>query len=887
MSSTSTPAPPKRSNSKRKAKETVARPKKKPRKKRRQPHRSFKPKLEEDTNEEELEPNKVPFTRQREPRTKANTVPQKKKGKKKKQDLKRNNQRKCGLFQRVTDEDGEVTREIDYKAIEEESDPQKWECREGGNCKLDCCNRLRELDGDVLKEHIRAIQDGYREAVAKAGREAGNAVLRDHIRPVYPKAKKVLARLKRRVLKGGFVFRSGCQWCSAFGEVSESCDHYFTKRQCPCWEEAQIRIAGEPAVRFIYTIPSIDEQRPYEVSRYAFMVIYGIKSDKLTSLTKTLRMIKPSDAYSKIGQHGKQKKLSEQDINWLLDIVTRNLSESGDHYVKFDNNSKTQSFDSNVTRASLWWEFCETHDKEFAEQAKRLGYKHGVDGKIMRPTPELFAQDIAGKQIFPRVSYERARCFFDDYDVRFGHLRVDVCETCENLKFNIATKPKGQKPKYLKLQCKHLRVVDVCYKFRQADHLINSKYVLVFDADFAGSLRTPWVHIAKAYFSKIYQMYNYVIAGPNFVDMYGYDERVASKSPDETCSFILDFILAAKARQPEIHHVIIWCDGCAGQTWNQYTFRLIHEIVNPDSIFHIPGIRRIDLKKAVKGHSYLWCDRAIGPIKDKARRCPRGIVSMYDEEVLPEKWKGQTWQSCIEASTMNGKKYRFHRVEQSMVKAFKEYWGREESVLIKGKSYNRAEELKGPGTSAQPLRYVDKEGKIGEVFSSRKICWVTAGSIDKKEAGKEGDGTVIHNGALYCRENFNNESEWLQLLMFRGDKPGVPGVTPENYKAEQAKQGELNVLYTEPRPVDPEKMDQTNYVIRAVDPDLLVLYPLSAASLATAIAKEKALQDKKKQLALNRAARNEQSLSSSSNASSSSSSSSSSSPSFASSSSSQ
>ena len=171
----------------------------------------------------------------RELRTEANTVPQKKKGKKKKQDLKRNNRRKSGLFQRVTDEDGEVTREIDYEKIEEESDPQKWECRQGGNCKLDCCNRFRELGEDDVKKHIRAIQDGYREAVTKGGREAGNAVLRDHIRPVYTKAKIVLRRLKRRVIKGGYVFRSGCQWCSAFGEVSESCDHYFTKRQCPCW----------------------------------------------------------------------------------------------------------------------------------------------------------------------------------------------------------------------------------------------------------------------------------------------------------------------------------------------------------------------------------------------------------------------------------------------------------------------------------------------------------------------------------------------------------------------------------------------------------------------------------------------------------------------------
>ena len=316
--------------------------------------------------------------------------------------------------------------------------------------------------------------------------------------------------------------------------------------------------------------------------------------------------------------------------------------------------------------------------------------------------------------------------------------------------------------------------------------------------DFAGNFRTPYVHIQIAYYSRIIPMTNYMICGPNFVDMYGYDESVAGKGPDEVCSFIYDWLVAEKKRKPALEHVTLWCDSCGGQTWNQYVIRLIHEVVNPLSDLYIEGLRCIDLKKATKGHSYLWCDRAIVPIKAKARRIDGGIVCTFDEEELPENFKKQTWQKCIEDSTIDGNAYRLHRVTQEMVKAFKEFWGRRESVLIKARSYDRSVNQTGRGTSAEKLRYVDNEGYNTDEFSSRNICWITAGSINLKTAGREGEGVINHNGEVWCREDFKNDSQWLRLPMFRPSKKGIEGVTLENYKTEKSKHGELNQLYEAP-----------------------------------------------------------------------------------------
>ena len=561
--------------------------------------------------------------------------------------------------------------------------------------------------------------------------------------------------------------------------------------------------------------------------------------------------------------------LSQEDKGRLMEVMIYNLAKSGDHYVSFDSASKIQSFGPNVTKVSLWWEFCQAYDPEFVAQSHRLGYRHGRDRKELCPSPEKFAEDEAGKQIFPRVGLRTASNFFALHKVRFGKLRVDVCEECERFRFELLTAQGDKRKRLLEALRKHLEEADLSYAFRKADH-DRARYSATFscaDCDFAGGFRTPWINIAIAYYSRIIPMTNYMICGPDFVDMYGYDESVAGKGPDEVCSFIYDWLVAEKKRKPALEHVTLWCDSCGGQTWNQYVIRLIHEVVNPLSDLYIEGLRCIDLKKATKGHSYLWCDRAIVPIKAKARRIDGGIVCAFDEEELPEEFKHRTWQKCIEDSKINGNAYRLHRVTQEMVKAFKEFWGRQESVLIKAKSYDRSINLTGRGTSAQKLNYCDDSWNISGEFLVRDISWITAGSINLKTAGRKGEGSINHNGELWCRKDFENESQWFRLPIFRPSKKDVEGVTVENYETEKSKHGKLNQLYQAPLLLSVLKVENLHTLGQAIanGNGLECIYPPADPK---ALAEAKGLQEKKRKENKERALGTSQSSSSSSSSSS-------------------
>ena len=165
---------------------------------------------------------------------------------------------------------------------------------------------------------------------------------------------------------------------------------------------------------------------------------------------------------------------------------------------------------------------------------------------------------------------------------------------------------------------------------------------------------------------------------------------------------------------------------------------------------------------------------------------------------------------------MDGNPYRLHRVTQEMVKAFKEFWGRQESVLIKAKSYDRSINLTGRGTSAQKLNYCDDSWNISGEFLVRDISWITAGSINLKTAGRKGEGSINHNGELWCRKDFENESQWFRLPIFRPSKKDVEGVTLENYETEKSKHGELNQLYQAPLLLPVLKVDNLHTLGEAI-----------------------------------------------------------------------
>ena len=273
-----------------------------------------------------------------------------------------------------------------------------------------------------------------------------------------------------------------------------------------------------------------------------------------------------------------------------------------------------------------------------------------------------------------------------------------MCETCERYKFLLShgNLNEEERTKLYEEYHNHLKASDLGYASRSADHeeAKDNDKVSVADIDYGGGLRTPWVRYSGGYFKHIIPLQAWIIAGPKQVCFYCYDEKmVNSKSPNETLSMTYHWILAEKKRKPNLTRIIFWCDNCAGHGWNQYMMRFIHEVVDPTSMFYVKGITRIDIKASPSGHTYLWCDRVIAPVKRISRTMAEGIVCSFNTPALHALYTKRTWEYCIRhAKGAEAIPYQFIRAgklsdEWSGFFDFKSYWNGPVQKNKKGKYY--------------------------------------------------------------------------------------------------------------------------------------------------------------------------------------------------------
>jgi hypothetical protein len=67
--------------------------------------------------------------------------------------------------------------------------------------------------------------------------------------------------------------------------------------------------------------------------------------------------------------------------------------------------------------------------------------------------------------------------------------------------------------------------------------------------------------------------------------------------------------------------------------------RFAQEVCDDTSQLWIEGIERVEFKRPPQGHTYLWCDRAIGPIKANAALTSGGIWVGHITHDLPKEFR--------------------------------------------------------------------------------------------------------------------------------------------------------------------------------------------------------------------------------------------------------
>lgn len=242
--------------------------------------------------------------------------------------------------------------------------------------------------------------------------------------------------------------------------------------------------------------------------------------------------------------------------------------------------------------------------------------------------------------------------------------------------------------------------------------------MLTFEMDFGGGLRTPWFESGAGYFLRMVPLLSCIIAAPDDVTCYIWDERTGGKGVNETLSCLHKKISAAVAKSSaEAIHLILWWDGCAGQCHNYHMTSFLAELVDPTSSLYIPKLQRIDAKKCVKGHSFMTCDRCIRVPKMAGRKLRCGVHVPLEkdlEHIAPANRDRYTsWEELFRKAMYKGLPFETVVMEQADFINWKAYF--DQPAMPKSKGGGRD--------------LLDSSGaKTGEKFKISSVSWQQFGT---------------------------------------------------------------------------------------------------------------------------------------------------------------
>jgi len=675
--------------------------------------------------------------------------------------------------------------------------PAEPACR-SKKCNLACCNYLNTIDGGRRQEWLSDVRRIADDAWAQHGYDGEDVHICFGI----------------QYLKGADLRIKGTRKRSKT-RVKSSKPSYFL----PC-----------------IGLRSVDDDPgdlDLQVSATYFAAVYGFSSNsrRCAKLCKIARgctpiqhgVLRPRDVRP---SHTKQLSGEEKAHIFLtLKEAPKELS----HYQRFSSKNTTLYMARGATRAELWMTFCYRYDEGFARQCDRLFYWHTYTNPALKPIDEQIASDSAHELVTPKVSYNSFCAEVNSYDVKFQVKRVDTCEDCHAFRYVLQRPGIGdvQKAAVKKAFRLHLQSADQGYAARSADHRRDESDSSFFarGIDFGGGLRNPLTTLNMAFYNRILPLLNFIIAGPNNVDVYAWDERTAGKGVNEVLSCVRAWLRQLKLEHPEARHVVFWSDSCYGQSWNQFMTRFLSECCDPSSQ-HYVGLNNIELKTPAKGHSYLYPDRAVAQIKQRSRKLGDGIVANFITSQLPAKFEHQTWESCIVGyngpnctpwppCTAKGTPFQLHKMSQADIFDFKTLFADTDSCRLR---------------PSQKLVFKNRDGSQGGIFKISELCWLSA----------SGD----HPGEIFCKKDFTHDLlglSWLHLPLYSPLRrqhthkvTGVvtrrrPGITPDNivqYRQHEEKLQNLQ-CYTELSPLPVLKVRDLWRLGQVLAPDdaLKDIYP--------------------------------------------------------------
>lgn len=436
-----------------------------------------------------------------------------------------------------------------------------------------------------------------------------------------------------------------CRWCAEKDDEDwpEGGSHTFAK--CPDKAAAEVEYAIREAdymehhkrTQLMYTLPSLTYHGTLiPVCKATFANVIGLsdKSEKLVSLHKRDQTT-PQITRPVVGRSAGYNDVQQAKFGQHL----RRYPRSTGHY-----SVKTQDKDrffknEALTRVHIWKDWCYLQDHEFWVQATRCNFWKGYDTYVYKPQP-------SEALVSPLLSYSSACEYLKVYDVRFKHLAIDTCDTCDRFRVLISD-PATSADKVIHYEDQkfvHLTKANECYAKRtlhvtdthaeyprwtlpegEGDDAATCCENVPFRSkdktdtqiqDAFGNLRTPRMTNGEAYYLRILPVwvYDFYSAATETHYLYSWNEEIGHKGPNN--------IISAEYHH-HCHHrtgavrLNKWMDGCYAQANNKTMMKYNVHITDPHSEMYF--FERLDEYVCLSGHSYLICDAACGNVQAKSR----------------------------------------------------------------------------------------------------------------------------------------------------------------------------------------------------------------------------------------------------------------------------
>lgn len=240
------------------------------------------------------------------------------------------------------------------------------------------------------------------------------------------------------------------------------------------------------------------------------------------------------------------------------------------------------------------------------------------------------------KEKYPnsKVKYSYYIKFFNEnFDLHFGRPQIDTCCQCEEFSLKIKSPSLGEAAKLAAIAEKmvHERRAKKFYTSLKntVAEVKETDNITAVSFDFMQNLQLPLVPVQDAFYLTQLSVSVFGIhdlkTGKAYY--YIYHEGLAAKTPDEVCSFLMDYI--NNYADPGSRELRLFSDNCPGQNKNHTLVRFCMALIQTGRF------DKVTQYFPIRGHSFLPCDRDFGVIKRHLRKFDRIYsVHEYTEHII-------------------------------------------------------------------------------------------------------------------------------------------------------------------------------------------------------------------------------------------------------------